>query len=295
MNVNFSGVIPPVVTPFTADGKNISEDNLRKVMRHVVSNGCSGVFVGGSQGEFFSMSFEERVRSFEIAVDEAAGKYPVLAGTAAITTEETVELSKAAAKAGVSAISVINPYFITLNEDEMYDHYKIVAECIDIPVFLYNNPGRTGCFIPLSVIKRLAKIDNVVGIKDSSGNLTYVNSILDIEEDFLVFSGMDTCIFNIITSGGAGAVAATANVAPALVSSIYNKIQSGDLAGARKAQAELAPLRDAFGLGSFPVVVKEALQLLGIETGPSRLPIHPMKAENRAKLKDILTAMNLIS
>jgi 4-hydroxy-tetrahydrodipicolinate synthase len=294
MNKEFKGLIPPIVTPFTADGKSVSEENLRKVMRHVISNGCTGVFVGGSQGEFFSMSFEERVRSFEIAVDEAAGKYPVLAGTAAITTDETVELSKAAEKAGISAISVINPYFITLNEDEMYDHYKSVAECVKIPVFLYNNPGRTGCFIPLSVIKRLAKIDNIIGIKDSSGNLTYVNSILDIEDDFLVFSGMDTCIFNIITSGGAGAVAATANVAPALVSSIYNKIQSGDLAGARKAQKELTPLRDAFALGSFPVVVKEALQLLGIEAGPARLPIHPMSSENRAKLKDILKAMKLV-
>ena len=295
MNVKYSGVIPPIVTPFTADGKNISEENLRKVMRHVMSNNCTGVFVGGSQGEFFSMSFEERVRSFEIAVDEAAGNYPVLAGTAAITTDETVELSKAAAKAGISAISVINPFFITLNEDEMYDHYKSVADCTDIPVFLYNNPGRTGCFIPLSVIKRLSKIDNIVGIKDSSGNLTYVNSILDNTDNFSVFSGMDTCIFNIITSGGAGAVAATANVAPALVSSIYNKVQSGDLAGARKAQAELAPLRDAFGLASFPVVVKEALQLLGIDAGPARLPIHPMSGDNRAKLKTILTEMNLIS
>jgi 4-hydroxy-tetrahydrodipicolinate synthase len=295
MNNNFSGVIPPIVTPFTSDGKMMSEENLRKVIRHVMANGCSGVFVGGSQGEFFSLSFEERVRSFEIAVDEAAGKFPVLAGTASIITSEAIALTQAAKKAGISAVSVINPYFVTLTQDELYDHYVSIAKCADIPLFLYNNPGRTNSVIPVPVITRLSKIDNIIGMKDSSGDLTYVNSILDNTKDFSVFCGRDTCIFNELTSGASGAVAATANVAPALVSSIYNKVKAGDLVGARKAQTELAPLRDAFGLGSFPVVVKEALQLLGIDAGPARLPIHPMTSENRAKLKAILIAMDLLS
>ncbi|MDC7235407.1 MAG: 4-hydroxy-tetrahydrodipicolinate synthase [Spirochaetales bacterium] len=293
MKEDFYGVLPPVVTPFTSDGKNIAEDNLRKVMRHVVSNGCTGVFVGGSQGEFFSMSFDERVRTYEIAADEAGGKYPVIAGTAAITTDETVALSKAAAKAGLSSVSVINPYFITLNEDELFDHYRSLAESVDIPVFLYNNPGRTGSVIPVSVIIRLSTIENIVGMKDSSGDLTYVNSILDNTENFSVFCGRDTCIYNELTSGAVGAVAATANVAPALVSSIYNLVQEGDLEGARKAQAQLAPLRDAFSLGSFPVVVKEALELIGVKAGAARLPIQPMTDSNRAKLKSILETMGL--
>jgi 4-hydroxy-tetrahydrodipicolinate synthase len=292
---NFSGIIPPIVTPFTSDGKKISEENLRKVIRHVMSKGCTGVFVGGSQGEFFSLSFEERVRSFEIAVDEANGKFPVLGGTASIITSEAIALTQAAKAAGVSAVSVINPYFITLNQEEMYDHYASIAKAVDLPLFLYNNPGRTNSVIPVPVITRLSKLDNIIGMKDSGGDLTYVNSILDNTEDFSVFCGKDTCIYNELTSGASGAVAATANVAPALVSSIYNKVQAGDLAGARKAQTELAPLRDAFGLGSFPVVVKEALQLLGIDAGPARLPIHPMTSENRAKLKAILVSMQLIS
>ena len=260
----------------------------------MVSNGCTGVFVGGSQGEFFSMSFEERVRSYEIAVDEAAGEFIVFAGTAAVTTAETVALTRAAEKAGVNAVSIINPYFITLNSQEFYDHYKAAAESTSLPVYLYNNPGRTGSVIPVSVIERLSRIDNVAGMKDSSGDLTYVNNILNNTEDFHVFCGRDTCIYNELTSGAAGAVAATANVAPALVSSIYNYVMAGDLEAARKAQAELAPLRNAFDLGSFPVVVKEALQLLGLEVGPARLPIHPMSDENRSKLKEILVSMKLL-
>lgn len=295
MNSNFSGVIPPIVTPFTADGKKVSENNLRKVIRHVVNNGCNGVFVGGSQGEFFSLSFEERIRSFEIAIDEAAGKYPVIAGTASIATSEAIELTQAAYKAGASAVSVINPYFLTLDEEELYDHYVSIAKSADIPLFLYNNPGRTNSVIPVSVIKRLSKIDTIIGMKDSSGDLTYVNSILDNTENFSVFCGRDTCIFNVLASGGSGAVAATANVAPALVSSIYTMFMAGDLEGAKKAQSALAPLRDSFALGSFPVVVKEALQLLGIDAGPARLPIHPMSAANRAKLQGILSNMGLIS
>ena len=294
MSIEIKGVIPPVVTPFTADGSEVSEENLRKVIRHVVSKGCSGVFIGGSQGEFFSMSFEERVRCYEIAVDEAAGEFIVFAGTAAVTTAESVALTRAAEKAGVDAVSIINPYFITLNQDEMYMHYKAVAESTSLPVYLYNNPGRTGAVIPVPVIERLSKIDNIVGMKDSSGDLTYVNNILNNTENFSVFCGRDTCIYNVLTSGGMGAVAATANVAPALVSSIYNSVQAGDLEAARKAQARLAPLRNAFDLGSFPVVVKEALQLLGLEVGPARLPIHPMSNENRKELKDILSSMDLI-
>jgi 4-hydroxy-tetrahydrodipicolinate synthase len=294
MNDSFSGIIPPVVTPLTPDGKKVSEENLRKIIRHVMSNGCSGVFVGGSQGEFYSLRFEERIRSFEIAVDEADGKFPVLGGTACIATDETIDLTVEAEKVGISAVSIINPYFISLNPEEMYAHFARIAHYIDIPMFLYNNPGRTGSVIPVSVIERLSKIEHIIGMKDSSGDLTYVNSILNSTEDFALFCGKDTCIFNELVSGASGAVAATANVAPSLVSSIYHKFREGDLNGARKAQADLVPLRDAFSLGSFPVVVKEALQLIGIDAGPARLPIQPMRTAQREVLKSILEKMKLL-
>lgn len=290
----FSGVIPPIVTPFTHDGSKISEVNFRKIIRHILDNGCSGVFTGGSQGEFFSMTDNERIQAIEIAVDESAGKTPVLAGTAAISTIASVNLAIEAEKKGASGISVINPNFITLNNEEMYQYFAAIAKAVNIPMFLYNNPARTAATIPLSVVKRLAEIDNVIGMKDSSGDLTYVNSIITSTDDFKIFCGRDTCIFSELSVGATGAVAATANVAPRLVSSIVKEYQAGNLAEARKLQAQLIPLRDSFSLGSFPVVVKEALQLLGLDAGPARLPIMPMDEANREKLKNILTTMNLI-
>jgi 4-hydroxy-tetrahydrodipicolinate synthase len=291
---NFSGVIPPVVTPFTQDGSKISEDNFRKVIRHIVDNGCSGVFTGGSQGEFFSLTDSERIQAIEIAVDEAKGEFPVLAGTACISTRNSIKLAIEAEKKGADAISVINPYFITLNDEEIYKHFESIAKSVQMPMFLYNNPGRTNAVIPLKVVQRLAKIDNIIGMKDSSGDLTYVNSILTSTDDFKIFCGRDTCIFSELSCGATGAVAATANVAPKLVSSIVREYHAGNLNESRKLQAQLIPLRDAFSLGSFPVVVKEALQLIGIDAGPARLPVTPMTEANREILKNVLIKMNLM-
>ncbi|MCY1153336.1 MAG: 4-hydroxy-tetrahydrodipicolinate synthase [Sphaerochaetaceae bacterium] len=290
----FSGVIPPIVTPFTHDGTKISEVNFRKIIRYILDNGCSGVFTSGSQGEFFSLTNKERIEALEIAVDESAGKTPVLAGTATISTIESVKLSIEAEKKGAAGISVINPFFITLNEEEIYQYFATIAKSVNIPMFLYNNPARTAAAIPLNVVKRLAEIDNIVGMKDSSGDLTYVNSIITSTDNFKIFCGRDTCIFSELSVGATGAVAATANVAPRLVSSIVKEYKLGNLAKARQLQADLIPLRDSFSLGSFPVVVKEALQLIGIDAGPARLPVMPMSDENRKKLKNILTTMNLI-
>jgi 4-hydroxy-tetrahydrodipicolinate synthase len=294
VKIDFKGIIPPVVTPFTQDEKEIAENDFRKIIRYIVGNGCSGVFVGGSQGEFFSMSDEERIKSYEIAVDEASGKFPVFAGTGAISTAQAVKLTKAAERAGASAVSVVNPFFIRLNEEEMYGYYSDIAKSVDIPILLYNNPDRTGANIPVSVIKKLSQIDNIIGMKDSGGDLTYVNSILNLQGDFKVFCGKDTCIFNELISGASGAVAASANVAPKLVSGIYNSVKEGNIEQAKKLQVELFPLRDAFSLGSFPVVVKEALTLIGYNAGPARKPIKPMTDENRDKLRIILKNMKLL-
>jgi len=292
--MKFQGIIPPVITPFTQDG-SINRLALRKVFDYLIDNGVSGVFVAGSQGEFFSMTTEEREELFIIAVEETAGRVPVFAGTGAVTTSEAVRLSKAAQKAGCDAVSVIPPYFISPNGDELYDHYASIAKSVDIPVLLYNNPGRVGYTLPISTVKELAKIENIVGMKDSAGNLTYVNELIrQLDSDFAVFSGMDTVIFNILTSGGAGAVPASGNVAPKLVVNLYNAIKAGDLEKAREYQFKLTSLRNAFSLGSFPVVIKEALDMMGFGVGPARLPIKPISEENREKLKEVLIDLDLI-
>lgn len=292
--MQFKGIIPPVVTPFKKEG-GINAAALRRVFDYLIDGGVHGVFVAGSQGEFFSMTHEERVELFHVAVEQADGRVPVFAGTAAVTTEEAIKLSKEAEAAGCAALSVIAPYFISPNATEIYDHYAAIAKAVDIPVLLYNNPDRVGYSIPIPVIKKLSAIDNIVGIKDSGGDLTYVNeTIRQTGPDFSVFSGKDTVIFNILTSGGAGAVPASGNVAPKLIVEMYNAVQSGDLPRARKCQQALTPLRNAFALGSFPVVIKEAMDILGMDVGPARLPIQPLVPEKRKELETIIKNLGLI-
>jgi len=220
---------------------------------------------------------------------------PVYAGTAAITTSETVLLTKAAEKSGCDAVSIISPFFITPNGQELYQYYKTIAEVTNLPILLYNNPDRTGYDIPIDTIKKLAEIDNIVGIKDSGGNLTYVNEVIRTTgPDFHVFCGRDTVIFNVLTSGGSGAVSASANVAPKLVVDLYNHVKSGNYKAARQAQFDLTPLRIAFNLGSFPVVIKEALGILGFDTGGARAPIQPLTPENHRRLVEVLKNMGLV-
>ena len=288
------GIIPPLVTPFAKDG-SINENMFRKIINNVIGKGVHGVFVAGSQGEFFSLERQERIRLFEVAVEEVNGKVPVYAGTAAATTSETVLLTKAAKKSGCDAVSIISPFFISPNGQELYKYYKTAAEASNLPVLLYNNPARTGYGIPVDIIRKLTEIDNIVGMKDSSGDLTYANEVIRTTgPDFYYLCGRDTVIFNVLTSGGSGAVPATANVAPKLIVDLYNHVKSGNYEAARQAQFDLIPLRMAFSLGSFPVVIKEALSILGFDTGGARAPIQSLTPENHRRLVEVLKKMGLV-
>lgn len=290
----FEGVIPPLVTPFKVDG-SLDEEALRGVIRYVLSGGVHGVFIGGSTGESYAMDDQTRIRAFEVALDEVNGQVPVFAGTAHITTSETIQCTKAAEAVGVDAVSIVTPFFITPNESEIYDHYYSIAKSTKLPVILYNNPDRTGVNISIDTIKRLSSIDNIVGIKDSSGNMTYVCEIIkNTADSFSFFCGKDTIIYSTLVTGGKGAVPASGNVAPELIVRLYNAIKQGDLEKSRDLQFRLDPLRNAFSLGSFPVVLKEALNLIGVEVGVARLPIKPLSTDNRSKLNTILKDMDLV-
>jgi len=232
---------------------------------------------------------------FEVAVEEVNRKVPVYAGTAAITTSETVLLTKAAEKSGCDAVSIVSPFFISPNGQELYEYYKTAAEASNLPVLLYNNPVRTGYDIPVDIIRKLTEIDNIVGMKDSSGDLTYVNEVIRTTgPDFHFLCGRDTVIFNVLNSGGSGAVSASANVAPKLIVDLYNHVKSGNYEAARQAQFDLIPLRMAFSLGSFPVVIKETLNILGFDAGGARTPIQSLTPENHRRLAEVLKKMGLV-
>lgn len=287
------GVIPALVTPFSPDGKRINEKALRSLLDFVISEGVDGIFVAGSQGEFWALSFAEKVQLMEMTVDMVGGRVPVYAGTGAITTAESVALTREAHAHKIDAVSVITPFFITPTQDELYQHFASVAQAADIPVLLYPNPARTQVKLSPQLLTRLAAIDNIVGIKDSSGDLSLTLSYLRATEglDFTTLVGRDTLIYGGLVYGAKGSIAAGANAAPRLLSSIYDKFMAGDLEGAMQAQSAVEPLRVAFDLGTFPVVIKEALNMMGFEVGPCRAPVSPLNEEQRKKLKEVLDAL----
>jgi 4-hydroxy-tetrahydrodipicolinate synthase len=288
------GIIPALVTPLTQqDELNIPA--LRKLTNYVIDNGVHGVFATGSQGEFWAFSAEEKQKVWEVVVEETNRRVTVYAGSAAVTTREAIALTQLAEKAGVDAVSVLTPFFINPNEEELYEHYRAIANSTRLPLILYTNPDRTGVKLSTGLISRLAKIENIVGIKDSSGDLTLSSDyIRATPEDFSVLMGRDTLIFSGLLHCAKGAIAATANVVPGLVVKIYDFFIKGNIEGARLAQEALAPLRLAFTWGTFPVVIKEALDLIGLQGGPARAPVGPMTPAQRERLKNLMVELGLI-
>lgn len=287
------GIIPAMVTPFTQSDE-INEAALRKLTNYLIEGGVHGLFAVGSQGEFWAMDPEEKRQVIEVVVDETQGRVPVYVGTGATTTREAVALTRMAENAGADAVSAITPFFVSPSQQELIDYYRAIAEATDLAVLLYNNPGRTGVNLTVDTVVKLSEIDNIVGIKDSSGDLQLTAEyIRRTPDDFHVLMGRDTLIYGGLLYGARGSIAASANVKPSLVVEIYEAFLQGDLQRSLQAQQALAPLRIAFGLGTFPSVVKEAVNLIGIDVGRCRGPVGPLPPDKLQQLNDVLIDMGL--
>ncbi len=288
------GVVPAMVTPLT-DEECVDEGALRGLVNHLIAGGVHGLFAVGTQGEAYALSADERRQVIEIVVDETRGRVPVYAGTGTINTRDTIAFTQMAEKLGVDAVSVITPFFISPSQEELYEHYAAVARSTSLPILLYPNPGRTGINLSPDLVSRLSHIENIVGVKDSSGDLTNTLEYMRRSRDgFAVLAGRDTLIYATLVSGGSGAIAATANVAPALVAEIYDAFMAHDLPRSLQAQNRLAPLRVAFELGTFPVVIKEALALMGICSARAKAPVRPMADDKREDLRKVLVSLGVL-
>jgi len=282
------GIIPPIITPFDKDEK-LDIPSLERMVNYLIEAGVHGLFSLGSTGENYGINFEQKRKIIETVINATKKRVPVYVGTGAITTRESIKLTRMATDLGADAISVITPYFINPNEEELYQHFKAIACSTHLPIVLYNNPGRTGINLSIELIIRLSYINNIVGIKDSSGDMTKAAEIIrQTGNNFAVLSGRDTLIYGFLAYGGHGSIAATANIFPKLVVSIYELFQKGDYQKALEAQFKLAPLRMAFSLGSFPAIVKESLKLRGIDMGNALKPISPISPKNRDRLRKII-------
>ena len=291
------GIVPAVITPLTTDGR-FNERAMRRLITYLLDGGVHGLFVVGTTGEFYGLSPEEKRDIFRVTVDEVRGRVPVYAGTSGITTREAVALTRLAEDCRADAVSVLTPMFLTPSQPQLVQHYQAIAASTSLPVILYNNPPKTGVNLTAATVARLAETPNIVGIKDSSGDMTLTAEYIRLtrgRSDFSVLVGRDTLIYAALCHGAAGSIASCANVAPRLCADIYDRFIAGDLAGSLEAQFRLAPLRLAFTVGTFPAVIKESLTMLGFDAGPCMDPAGPMTDEERQTVRQILVGMGLLN
>lgn len=286
------GLIPALVTPMTGD-EALDEAGLERLLNYVIAAGVHGVFTGGTAGEPWALSMEEKTRLFEWTVGYTAGRVPVYVGTAANSTAEAVRLAEAAQEAGADCLSVLTPYFITPGPEEMFSHFAAIARAVDLPVLLYDLPERTGNCLSVDLVMRLADaFSNIVGIKESSGDFSRTLDYLRLAPgDFRVIMGRDTLIYAALVHGAAGAIAASANVAPELGVGIYEQYMAGDASGALDNQKRLAPLRSAFSLGTHPAMLKAGAELVCDAGGPPRRPVRRLSGSDLLQLKAVLVKM----
>ncbi|ADB58152.1 4-hydroxy-tetrahydrodipicolinate synthase [Archaeoglobus profundus] len=288
----FEGVIPALVTPFKenfeVDFEGIAK-NLDYLEKHV-----DAVVPAGTTGESATLSYQEHIDVVRYVCE--VSNVPVIAGAGSNSTREAVFLGKEVEKAGADAAMFITPYYNKPNKEGLYQHYKRIAEEVSIPIIIYNVPSRTACNITPDVVSRLAEdFDNIIGIKEASGNLKQVAEIIRMTPDnFIVLSGDDFLTLPILTLGGRGVISVAANVAPHLMKEMYLAFKEGNLEKARELHYKLTPLFEVLFIDTNPIPVKKALELMGLPAGKPRLPLVELDAEKTEKLKAVLQSLNLL-
>jgi 4-hydroxy-tetrahydrodipicolinate synthase len=299
MNTEFiKGVVVPILT-CCDENELIDEARQRSQVDYVIEGGVSGILAFGSNGEFYMLEEDEMERGLKIMVDQAAGRVPVYFGIGAINTRKCCRLAKMAAANGAAAVSVLQPMFLKPAYAELYLHFKTIAESIpDTPMLLYNNPGRVGYSLTAQLVDELAhNIPNIVGMKDTSGDITLTSEFIRRTRDvnFKVFGGKDTLLYASLCHGAVGGVCTAANFMPELITDIYNKYAVGDQKGSLEAQFKLNPVRLSMDAASFPVAAKDMASLRGRDVGVPYLPSLPTPEGPAAKgFVDTMTAAGLL-
>jgi 4-hydroxy-tetrahydrodipicolinate synthase len=290
------GVYPALITPFKKNGE-IDVQGFRNNIDFVIEGGVSGIVPCGCTGEAATLSFEEQKLLLETAVDQANGRVPVIGGSGSNNTREAVELTRYAKDSGATAAMLITPYYNKPGDAGQILHYTTVAENVDIPIILYNVPSRTGINMKPSVVAQLAKIDNIVGIKEASGSPAQTAEIIELtrvsKKPFTVLSGDDNLTIPIMSYGGKGVVSVAANILPAEVSQMVACYLKGDLKKALDTYYKLAPIMRGLFIETNPIPVKAAAGMMGLAAGPMRPPLTALAPENQKKLQPMLEALGV--
>lgn len=289
MKIKVKGIVCAMVTPMDK-AQNIDLGATEKLVERLIANGIGGLFILGTNGEFHVLTKDEKLRFAKAVVKMAAGRVPVFAGTGGNSTREVIELSQEMEKTGVDALAVITPFLVPISQQELAAHYKRVAASVHLPIFLYNIPKNTGVPISPEVAAELADVDNICGIKDSSGDIHNIEAYIAAGrgKDFVVLSGSDSLILKALKLGAVGAVASTSNLLTQIDVGIYESFQAGRMEEAQEKQESINELRRVSKLATIPSVIKRAVTLSGIDVGDARLPVLPVTDEIDQQVRDML-------
>lgn len=288
-------MLTAMVTPFDSKG-NLDLENISDLVDYLIDHGTDGLVVAGTTGESPTLTSEEKIALFEHTVKAANGRVPIIAGTGGNNTRASVELTKKAEEAGVDSVMVVAPYYNKPNQEGLYQHFKTIAASTSLPVMLYNVPGRTVANIAADTTIRLSEIDNIVAVKEASGNLDQISKIIrETGDDFLLYSGDDGMTLPVLAVGGDGVVSVAAHVIGREMQEMVTSFKNGNTEKAAEWHRELLPLMKELFAAPSPTPVKTAMQLRGFDVGGVRLPLVPLTEEERLSLQRVLNTTMRVS
>lgn len=288
----FTGAGVALITPFCENG--IDYNAFKAILEEQIANKTDAIIVCGTTGEASTMPDEEHKAAIRFAVETVAGRVPVIAGTGSNDTAHGIELSREVEQIGADALLLVTPYYNKTSQKGLYEHYKAIAEAVNIPIILYNVPSRTGMNIGIDTLKKLSEIENIVGIKEASGNISYTAQIAAECPELDIYSGNDDMIVPILSLGGKGVISVLSNVMPKETHDMCEKYFKGDTAGATELQLKLFRLVKALFVEVNPIPVKTAMNLMGKHAGLLRMPLTEMEPQNLEILKTAMREVGLL-
>lgn len=295
--MNYKGAITALITPFIR--QELDEEGLAGNIRYQLAHGINGILPLGTTGESSTLSEREQQRVISIAVREAKGKVPVWVGTGSYCTRQTIEKTKKAKDLGADVALIVTPYYNKPTQEGIYRHFEAIASRVEMPIVVYNIPGRCGANIETMTLMRIADLPNIIGVKEASGNINQAGDVIQTiarrRPEFLVFSGDDALTLPLMALGAAGIVSVVSNLVPAQVMALVNAVFNGQFEQAREMHFQLLPLYKAAFLETNPIPIKAAMHLCGMASGVCRLPLYHMAPNNLEHLLQVLISMQLIN
>jgi 4-hydroxy-tetrahydrodipicolinate synthase len=294
MTTSFRGCGTAMVTPFQKD-LSLDEAALRRLIQRQIAGGINFLVPCGTTGESPTLTHEEHLRVVAITIEEAKGKVPVLAGAGGYDTRKVIEMAQEIERMGADGILSVTPYYNKPTQEGLYQHYKAIASAVSLPIVLYNVPPRTNVNIDPATVRRLSEIENIIGVKEASGNFAQVTQVLQqVPENFVVLSGDDALTLPIVAMGGRGLISVTSNEIPAEMSKLVKLCLDGEFATARALQKKLTPLIEVNFIETNPTPAKAAMAAMGLLEPVCRLPLVPVRPENVAKIRAVLESLSLL-